>query len=318
MILEKLSNETGVSIAKLTVYANSAHHRYKTYKIRKRSKGWRKISQPSREIKFIQRWLNKNLFAFLPVHDSVYSYKQNLNIKDMAVLHAPCNYLLKLDFEDFFPSLTKDDVRVLLSNKANLNEVQLSEEDMEFVLKIVSRYGALSIGAPSSPILSNALLFDFDKIIVDSWSEKGLIYTRYADDLIMSTNEPNLLESVQKFIHADLLNRKHPSLILNADKSVFTSRKRRRVITGLTLTSDRKVSIGREKKRYIRSLVFQYSNEKLKQAEISYLRGYLSYVISVEPVFIERLRKKYGSKIIDQLMNENLLTQKVAPIINRK
>ena len=82
------------------------------------------------------------------------------------------------------------------------------------------------------------------------------------------------------------------------------------MVAGLVLTSDGKISIGRQKKRQIRSIIYQYTKGALSIEDISYLRGYLAFVNSVEPQFIENIRRKFGSSTIDQLMLETTVPRK--------
>ena len=88
----------------------SAPHRYKTYPIEKRGgKGVRIIAQPAREVKRIQYWVLENVLATLPVHPAATAYETGSTILANAKIHAPNPYLLKLDFADFFPSITAND-----------------------------------------------------------------------------------------------------------------------------------------------------------------------------------------------------------------
>ena len=136
------------------------------------------------------------------------------------------------------------------------------------------------------------------------------MYSRYADDLYFSTNKPNLMGDLFAELKQDLRQRKSPRLSLKEEKTVFTSRKHKRLVTGLVLTPDKKVSIGRAKKRRIRAMVYQFTKNELNDKDIAYLRGYIAYVNSVEPTFVETLRRKYGKETIAALF--------LAPTVSRK
>ena len=129
----------------------------------------------------------------------------------------------------------------------------------------------------------------------------NIIYTRYADDLYFSCMEPDVLNDILPMLK-EYLKSYFVRLKINESKTVNTSRKRRRTVTGLTLTSDKKVSIGRQKKRYIKSLIYKYYQKKATRDEINYLSGYMSYLYSIEPEYIENLRNKYSSEIINALL----------------
>ena len=138
----------------------------------------------------------------------------------------------------------------------------------------------------------------------------GVVYSRYADDLYLSTNKPNVLAGVLAELRKSLTKQRQPQLRINEKKTTFTSRKRRRIVTGLILSSENKVSLGREKKRKIKSLVYRFVQQRLDLKELSYLRGYISYVNAVEPSFIKSLERKYGTEVMNQIRR--------APTISRK
>ena len=190
--------------------------------------------------------------------------------------------------------------RLLYANRRKLPLVTTTQ-DLKDICRIVCRNGRLTIGAPSSPAISNAVLFDIDKYWFENCVQRGIDYSRYADDIYLSTNEPNVLATVYKEICVDLEKREWPQLQINRRKIVFTSRKHNRNVTGLILTSDRRISIGHGKKRWLRTQVFKFSQNKLPADQVSYLRGYLSYARSVEPSFLTRLRKKYGANVIQKI-----------------
>lgn len=305
MLIKLISNETGIDPNKLEKIAVSASHRYKIYQIPKKTGGLREISHPSKPLKFLQRWLIKEVFSKLPVHDSVFSYQKKINILHNAKIHSKNNYLLRVDFKNFFPSLTSEDVEWVIKKNTEKIELNLPERDVLLIKKIVCLDGRLTIGAPSSPVLSNALLYEFDSFWYEECQKRNVKYSRYADDLFFSTKSRDILSGILEDLKKDLINRKQPKLIFNHDKTVFTSKKRKRVVTGLVLNSSNEVSIGREKKRKIRNLMHGYSKNLLNEDDSNYLKGYLLFAKSVEPKFIKGIEVKFPSEF------EKLTTRKV-------
>jgi hypothetical protein len=311
MIIEMIANETGASHDYLNHVIATASHRYRTYEIPKRSGGTRTINHPTPLLKFLQRWIVRNIVLHLPVHSSVTSYKRGDSVLNNARAHVLQNYLLKMDFKDFFPSLNSADIRSVLRNNRSINIInQLSREDEDALLSIVCRFGSLTIGAPSSPTLSNAILFKFDDYVYSLCMELGITYTRYADDLSFSSNRHNGLHDIPAIITDFLSNQPSPRLHINEEKTVFSSRKHKRIVTGITLTSDRKISIGRERKRWLRTACYKFLSGSLTAEETSSLRGYLSFVHAIEPEFIVRLQKKFGEESIDRIQQLPLLSLK--------
>lgn len=294
MIVELLSKNLGLSNNFITLLARTASRRYKTYKItRKKGNKKREISQPSKQVKLLQRELIKYLSNKLPIHETVFSYKKNVSIKDLAEYHKNNSYLMRIDFKDFFPSLTKNDVEQLL--KMELPELSLSDRNL--VGKIVCKDDHLTIGAPSSPFLSNALLFKLDTYWNTYSLEKDIKYSRYADDIYFSTNTPNILayhfEEFKNYVH----QQEWPRLEINHEKTVFTSKKRKRMITGLIITPQNTISVGRNKKRTIRACIHSFLKNELTEEQITSLKGYINYIKMVEPTYLITLQRKHGAKL---------------------
>lgn len=301
MIIARIARSAGLDANFLARIAKTASHQYKTYSIPKKTGGMRVIAHPSKELKFLQRWLVDNLFTHLPVHDSVYSYRDGVGIRDHALVHARQNYLLRVDFSNFFPSIKASDIARLLNENRERFPFRLNNQDIEIVCAIVCKNGQLTIGAPSSPILSNAVLYSVDKYWTTRCKRNDIAYSRYADDLYFSTREPNVLKGMFAEFQKYLGNLESPRLQINRDKTVFTSRKRKRHVTGLVLSSENKVSLGRNKKRWVRSLVYKFKNGQLSDEQTSYLRGYLAFAKEVEPSFYRALETKYGKDLLSAI-----------------
>ena len=307
MIIRILSENTGLNKEYILKVVKSAKYRYKNYYIKKKKKqGKRLISHPAKELKFLQKCLINNIFYHFPIHKSVYSYRKGIGIKDLADIHKKNNFLLRTDFKNFFESIKSKDVSRLIKKNKDKIDHNLSEKDIEIICKLVCKDEKLTIGAPSSPIISNSILYDFDKFWYSKCRELNIAYSRYSDDLYFSTNYSKKLTPIYKELKVYLTRMDSPCLELNRNKTVFTSKKHKRIVTGLMLTSEEEVSVGRKKKRFIRSLMFKYKNGDISNKQLLYLKGYLAYIKAVEPVFLKRLEKKYGNKIVKKILSSNI------------
>jgi RNA-directed DNA polymerase len=170
------------------------------------------------------------------------SYREGVGIIKNAEMHVDQKYLLKMDFENFFPSLKGDDIRnLIVDNIANPPFNSLSDSYIDLIIKIACKKNQLTIGAPSSPVISNAVLYKFDEFISRECIQCGVVYSRYADDISFSTNLPNVLSTILTLVKARLIEQQSPKLSVNYDKTIFASKKRRRTVTGLILTPEKKV-----------------------------------------------------------------------------
>jgi RNA-directed DNA polymerase len=282
-----------------------APHTYKKYHIKKRNGGKRLIAQPAKETKLIQRWLVKNVFKDLPIHSAAMAYRDNISIADNAVIHANNPYLVKADFSNFFNSIKISDIKVCL--EAYLSD-KFSEKDISKIAEVCCFSNAdgelcLSVGAPSSPSLSNILMFEFDRILGDWCDAHEVLYTRYADDLTFSTKARGVSEDIIPFVREVLNELTYPKITLNEDKTVHSSKKFRREVTGLILDNTGKVSLGRERKREISALIHRFKLGVLEDEKAYKLQGLLGFANDAEPDFIIRMRQKYGDECLTSIFS---------------
>ena len=300
-LLAKLGSEMLLSQSELMKLVSSAPRRYKVYQIPKRKPGaFRTIAQPAKEVKRLQYWVMKNVLSDFPVHVAATGYRPGKGLASNAWPHARNHFLLKLDFRDCFPSLRAEDFRILVGKGAP----NYSELEVEALLRILfwkpkgARDLCLSIGAPSSPMLSNILLYDFDATVAGFCTKVGGVYTRYADDLSFSALQSRTLQEIEKMVVDVCARLKSPKMAINTAKTVRVSKKQSRRITGLVITNDARVSLGRDQKRRIRASVDYFTKGRLSPEECMRLKGMLGYVNSVEPEFVKRLRDRYGAHVI--------------------
>lgn len=303
-LIEHIQRDFSLSLHDVRVLLFTAAHRYKLHHIEKRhGRGKRLIAQPTAEIKLLQHWAIESYLGKLPIHEAATAYRSGMSIKDHAGLHASNRYLLKLDFQDFFPSILGE--HFLMHLKAHSN---IPEDDARLLMLLLFRLDreagsySLSIGAPSSPMVSNTVMYDFDNAITGYCKEHGIIYSRYADDLALSTNHPKTLDGVHAFIRKLCDEMPYPRLRLNEEKTVFASKKHRRQLTGLVLTNDGKPSLGREKKRSIRAMAHRFLLGELPQEQIPQLRGLLAFAMSIEPLFVGAVSRMIGEDAFRRLM----------------
>ncbi|WP_339834683.1 retron St85 family RNA-directed DNA polymerase [uncultured Parvibaculum sp.] len=308
-LLKEMMVTTGLGLSDINRIVESAPRRYKEYYIPKRSGGMRLIAQPSRELKVLQRFVLSYALNDLPVHASAMAYAADRNIFDNAKSHRSSDAILKLDFENFFPSIKVRDWHQFLKEKQSGKWTDGEVDILSRVLfwgRGVNEPKCLSIGAPTSPMLSNILLYELDTKIAQLVSSKSVVYTRYADDITISGQSMNAVLDIERSIYAEVAALKSPRLKFNSKKRGVYTRAQRRMVTGLILTPESKISIGRERKRAISSLLHKFSLDQLTMKDVGYLKGMLAFAIANEPDFVGRLRSKYGDELIDTVLKIHL------------
>lgn len=307
----KYADSLEISVENLLMFLLNAPKMYKVYRIPKRTHGYRVIAQPTKQLKEYQRKFINIFFPYLPVHEYAMAYQKNKNIQQNAEIHKNNSYLLKMDFENFFNSITP---ALFWNEWENINPYIFDENEKNLFSRLLfwnpnrkrtqRENLILSIGAPSSPLISNFVMYRFDKLITQYCLDKNINYTRYADDLTFSTNIKNILYQIPVEVSKNLNLLFGNKLRINNSKTVFSSKAHNRHITGITITNNNKLSLGRERKRYIRALVHQYKYAQLEKADIQYLKGLLNFCKSIEVSFIHSLAQKYGNETLKNIMKE--------------
>lgn len=188
---------------------------YKIFRLRKRlspgeTRRFRIIAVPDPDLMRVQRWITQRILALAKVHPSSVAYAKECKLFDAAQPHAGAKWLIKLDVQNFFESINEVAVfRVFQSlGYGRLVSLELTRLctrlgyptkyrqrerwNLQRVRRAIDQYrtdrmGHLPQGAPTSPMLANLAVKGFDEAVAGIALLHGMIYTRYADDIIVST-----------------------------------------------------------------------------------------------------------------------------------
>ena len=228
---------------------------YRRYTIPKKKGGRRTIHHPSKNTKALQYALIEIFLNKLSIHSCASAYRRNIKspLLENATIHAKYGYSVRVDFSDFFHSISPAD----LFNQVNNNGINLSTAEKEFIenclfIRVPNGRKGLAIGAPSSPIVSNIVMYSLDEQIraIANRISNQAEYSRYADDIIFSTKLRGGCRAFYDALCELITNTDSPRLAINNSKTMFSSRASRRVVTGLFICPDGGVSLGRRNKRY--------------------------------------------------------------------
>lgn len=287
--------------------AQRAPRTYRHYQIPKKKGGSRTIHHPSRQTKAMQYALIELLLRQLPVHDNAIAYRRGIRspLVANARAHVEFRYSVRVDFTEFFHSIHPEDLERVIESQT----IRLSAEDLRFIENCLFVHTSgtnrgLAIGAPSSPLVSNIVMYDLDGSLarLASSTSNPAAYTRYADDVFFSSNVRGACLRFYERMRRILEQTASPRVRINESKTIFSSRGTRRVVTGIFIRPDGGISLGRSNKRYIRKLIFDLQRGSLPPEAATYLCGYLAFVLDVEPDFYNRLSLKYGAEILEQAM----------------
>ncbi|MDE5931432.1 MAG: hypothetical protein K2H40_02980 [Lachnospiraceae bacterium] len=168
---------------------------------------------------------------------------------------------LKVDILNFFPSLNHKYLAECLFYEINKNTEISRTECYDIVRKCSVGNKGIPLGLVSSPALANLYMKEFDGLLYGMIKKMNLtnpIYTRYADDMVISFKaEPDYERKIVEIqqIVKDLLKKVH--LSINEKKTgIFSLEKSNHVrITGVSIVRDengyRHISVGKKLKNEI-------------------------------------------------------------------
>ena len=218
-----------------------------------------------------------------------FAYKEGLNTLLCVREHLNSRCFLKMDIHKFFESMKQKVVFTLLLNKFEKEcnfDLFSDNEKSRFKHRLRKAVNALTykrvfpVGFVSSPIVSEIYLSDFDKTIFDFCEKSNLIYTRYADDILISSKYQFDYVEVKKHV-ADLLGGLSLELNESKTKYVYFSKQGDFInYIGLNLIySDEKtkIGLGRAFVKKLAKLKVYGSNSNYVKKKIAGLETYLKY-----------------------------------------
>lgn len=124
----------------------------------------------------------------LPV--CVKGFVKGKSYKDFLENHIGQEYYLRIDIKDFFGSISKSDIEPFLVNYflSFHNDKEATSLVVADIIEMCTLADVLPQGAVTSPIISNIVFSRLDQRITKYCQKIGVRYTRYADDLLFSSD----------------------------------------------------------------------------------------------------------------------------------
>lgn len=226
--------------------------------IRKRTKGHRKLTIPEYPLDEVQK-------ALMPYLNNVYDKnfwpvelsKRRMSVVTHAKHHVMNKFIFKTDIHNFYPSISAIDLRDELTSA----RFGISRAMANFIVSICTYKGYLTQGSSTSPVLSNMYFLRADKILQEYARLYKMTYSRYADDIVLSSNtyidyqkvREDVTEILQKF-----------NLRINTHKTHAVSANRKQTICNLTVNE--KVNVDRRYIRKIRAILHHWEKDGMDAA----------------------------------------------------
>ncbi|QOY86896.1 reverse transcriptase family protein [Paludibaculum fermentans] len=200
------------------------HYHYRV--LAKRRGGIRLIEAPKPRLKEMQRQILGEILDLVPAHPAAHGFCPGRSIRTFAEPHVGRPVVLRMDLQDFFPSLPAARIQAVFrtlgypelvadllagvcTNRTHSSVLRTPRPAIPQVELIEARrlyhWPHLPQGAPTSPALANLCAYRADCRLTGLARNFGAIYTRYADDLAFSFGQPSDVRRFSTYAAAILL-----------------------------------------------------------------------------------------------------------------
>jgi retron-type reverse transcriptase len=270
---------------------------YHRYQVPKKTGGMRAISAPKPELAAAQQWVLAAILARLPVEAVAHGFVPGRSIVTCAAPHVGRAVVLNMDVRDFFPSITFRRVKGLFHAFGYSEHVatvlallcteppRLAVEAGGKVYRVALGERMVPQGACTSPAITNLICRDLDRRLAGLARRYGFAYTRYADDLTFSGDDPSAAGRFLSLVRSVL---KDEGLDEHERKTRVMRRGRRQQVTGVTVND--RMGADRRYVRELRAILHNAAKHGLESQNreghphfAAYLRGRVEFVSMVDP-----------------------------------
>jgi hypothetical protein len=300
-----------------------ALHHYAFRWLPKPRGSYRLVEAPKSRLKALQRRVLHEILDKVPAHDAAHGFIRGRSTLSCASKHAGRSLLLRMDLEEFFPSIGAARIyrifrgfgypetvarvltglctlRVSASVLSSMPRPSFAEHhDAAALEKRLRtrrrlRHRHLPQGAPTSPALANLASYRMDARLAGAAQAVGANYTRYADDLAFSGDAElsRRAQRVEALVSAIV---REEGFRVNHRKTRVMQQGQTQRLVGLVTNQRPNVPRSvRERLEAILTNVLKYGLETQNREQnplfLQSLRGRVAWIEHVNPAHAQKLR----------------------------
>lgn len=309
-VCDLIAKLTNFNTATAALRSKPRKELYREFHIPKKSGGLRKIDAPNAELMDALRRL-KTIFEedfHALYHTSAFAYIKNRSTIDAVKRHQlnESKWFGKYDLSNFFGSTTLSFVMEMFSMVFPFSEVikdETGKKELRDALELAFLDGGLPQGTPISPLITNIMMIPIDFKFANElrdYNHQHFIYTRYADDFLISSKYTFSFKVIEKYISKVLGDFKAPFSI-KPEKTRYGSSAGSNWNLGVMLNKDNNITVGHRKKRQFQAMLHSFIMDTLNGREwpvdeVQTLEGYRNYYRMVESEAIDGIIKHVNEK----------------------
>lgn len=303
---EDLAYQLGISLRQLNWLAYARDGRYNRLELTKANGAIREIQAPTPKLKSVQKWIAEHILQKRRPHKYATAYFPGSRLLDNANPHVGRKVVVRLDLKDFFPSITFSQVRSVFTDFGFTYSVS------RLLANLCCYEGKLVQGAPSSPALSNLVAKRIDSRIAGIKKAEAskpkdagrwkFYYSRYADDLIFSSDE----EKVLKILPLVRQIVREEGFQINEDKTRIMRSGRQQQVTGIIVNE--RPNISSRDTRFLRTVLHnakihgiastmrRWEENGLQKLQSS---AHFRQILAGKIAFVSSVNPEKGNKLLD-------------------
>ncbi len=318
--IDELCNILDISKNQLFYIVYKKKNKYRTFNIPKKNGKMRTIFAPDYDLRNFQKKIKNILEDSYNFPDYIHGFVKGKSNSTNADVHVHKRFVLNIDIEDFFPTIHFGRVCGLFQNRP----FYCSKVVSYYLAKLICCDGFLPQGSPCSPVISNIICFTMDKEIFRLCKRNRCVYTRYADDITISSNreifpkeiafkrdnEVAISDELIKIISGGFKN----GFKVNTYKLNFSKRMQRHEVTGIIVNE--KKNLKKKFVKKVRAILYEIN----KNGFLSAYNKTFNSVCKDEQYAFKKLKRYLSGKLNYYRMvrgNNNLMFLKYASEFNK-
>ncbi|MEW6355489.1 MAG: reverse transcriptase family protein [Planctomycetota bacterium] len=285
--LKGLAKALGLKPSRLGRLSFSPKRLYTTFTRPKPGGGQRTIHAPVQSLKYVQRRILDRILNWVELPDCVHGFRRNRSLATGAAEHVGKEMVLRMDIEDFFPSIHFGRVLGLFRS------LQFSNRHSFILAKLTTADGILPQGAPTSPAIANAVCRKLDRRLMGAAGRVGVSYTRYADDMTFS----GPAEEVKKLIPFVRKVVKEEGFRVADRKVRLMRRGRRQIVTGVVVNDQ--PGVPRYYRRWLRAVIHHLRTKGVNRDGLT--AGQLRLSLLSHAHYIRMVNADQGNRLLTDL-----------------
>jgi RNA-directed DNA polymerase len=291
----------------------------------KQTGGTRRISAPEPVLMDVQRLILHRALSRDAGHRASYAYRKRRSIVMCARQHLGMRWMLKFDLHDFFgqvsekrvwhefqargysPLVSLELARICTRAPSALVRPSRTGRYQAIPSYDVHAVGWLPQGSPTSGALANAVATPLDADLQELAMTSGYVYTRYSDDLVLSSAGPFDRQAAKVTIGAVREVVRSRGFSLHHRKTRVVPPGARHVVLGL-LVGEESVRLTPEFKRRVETHVRGVARFGLAEhvrhrkfhsvlSFVSHVDGCLAFALDVEPRWAAKVGEEWRTSL---------------------